>query len=222
MIRSLSIGLMSLLLSGCVAPMIHPNDPSYAPVMPLPRITPENNSGSLFQGGYNVNLYEDHLARRIGDTITIVLQENTTSSDSNNAMIMKNDTNTGTAGVNIGGFKPFGANFAANSNAQRNFMGNAVAGQSNTLSGNLTVSVVNVLPNGILIVRGEKWVNLSHGSELVRVSGNVRPEDINPDNTVLSTRLADARVTYTARGELQDSSEKGWFSKLISSTFWPF
>ncbi len=210
------------LLTGCIAPLPHQNDPSFAPVLPLPRVNPENNSGSLFQAGYGVGLYEDHLARRIGDTITIVLQENTSSSDSNNALIMKNDTNTGTLGVNLGGFKPFGSNFSANTNAQRNFMGNAVAGQSNTLTGDVTVNVVDVLPNGILVVRGEKWVHLSHGSEIVRVVGDVRPEDINPDNTVLSTRLADARVTYTARGELEDSSEKGWFSKLLSSVYWPF
>ncbi len=211
-----------VMLSGCIAPIAHQNDPAYAPVLPLPRIAPENNSGSLFQAGYGVGLFEDHLARRIGDAITVVLQENTSSSDINNAMIMKNDTNTGTVGVNLGGFKPFGANFAANTNAQRNFMGNAVAGQSNTLTGNVTVNVIDVLPNGILVVRGEKWVHLSHGSEIIRVAGDVRPEDINPDNTVLSTRLADARVTYTARGELEDSSEKGWFSKLISSIYWPF
>ena len=65
-------------------------------------------------------------------------------------------------------------------------------------------------------------MHLAHGTAIIRVSGEARPEDINPDNSVISTRLADARVTYTARGETQDSSEKGWFSKFISSVYWPF
>ncbi len=213
---------LSSALVGCIDPLPHADDPAYAPVMPIARIAPEKNSGSLYQSGYSQSLYEDHLARRIGDAITVVLQENLASSDSNNAMIMKNDTNTGTAGVNIGGFKPFGANLAANTAASRSFLGNAMAGQSNTLTGNVTVSVVDVLPNGMLVLRGEKWVHLAHGTAIIRVSGEARPEDINPDNSVISTRLADARVTYTARGETQDSSEKGWFSKFISSVYWPF
>ncbi len=222
MYRLCLIFTAAAMLSACIDPLPHANDPAYAPVMPVARIAPEKNSGSLYQAGYSQSLYEDHLARRVGDAITVVLQENLSSSDSNNAMIMKNDTNTGTVGVNLGGFKPFGANFAANTAASRNFLGNAMAGQSNTLTGNVTVNVIDVLPNGMLVLRGEKWVHLAHGTAIIRVAGEARPEDINPDNTVISTRLADARVTYTARGETQDSSEKGWFSKFISSVYWPF
>lgn len=218
--RSL-IGVVSVVLVGCTAPMPKQDDPFYAPVMPMKRIAPENNSGSLYQAGYGIALYEDHLARRIGDSITVVLQENTTSSNSNSATITKQDKNSGSAKIDIG-IKPVSPNFAVNTDNERNFTGNASAGQSNSLTGNVTATVVDVLPNGVLVVRGEKWLNLTHGSEVVRIAGNVRPEDIRPDNTVLSTRLADARVTYTATGELQESGEKGWFSRLIGSRFWPF
>ena len=81
---------------------------------------------------------------------------------------------------------------------------------------------VRLLPNGLLEIRGEKWLTLNRGEELVRIRGYVRQEDITPDNTVQSTKVADARITYAGTGELADSNEMGWLSKFFNSRWFPF
>ena len=100
--------------------------------------------------------------------------------------------------------------------------GDAEANQSNSLSGSITVTVAEVLPNGILAVRGEKWITLNTGDELVRISGLVRSEDISQYNTVLSTRVADARITYSGTGAFANASQPGWLSQFFLSPLWPF
>ncbi|WP_313327993.1 flagellar basal body L-ring protein FlgH, partial [Stutzerimonas balearica] len=96
------------------------------------------------------------------------------------------------------------------------------AGQSNSLSGSITVTVSEVLPNGILAVRGEKWLTLNTGDELVRIAGLVRSDDISTDNTVSSMRVADARITYSGTGAFADASQPGWLSRFFVSPLWPF
>jgi flagellar L-ring protein precursor FlgH len=104
----------------------------------------------------------------------------------------------------------------------RTFSGDADADQSNSLEGNITVTVAEILPNGNLIVRGEKWITLNRGDEFIRISGIIRPDDIAPDNTVVSTRLANAKISYSGTGTLADSQTMGWFSKFFNSGWWPF
>ncbi|MGV8370234.1 flagellar basal body L-ring protein FlgH, partial [Pseudomonas aeruginosa] len=87
----------------------------------------------------------------------------------------------------------------------RDAKGDSQAGQSNSLTGSITVTVAEVLPNGILSVRGEKWMTLNTGNELVRIAGLVRADDIATDNTVSSTRVADARITYSGTGAFADA-----------------
>lgn len=221
LLRCISLLMAVAALPACMAPVSHKDDPYYAPVMPMKRLTPENNSGSLFQAGYGLALYEDHLARRVGDSITVLLQEETTAKKSNSAKVKKDDKNSGSAQLGFGKYGFFDK-YELTSENKRDFSGQSDAGQSNKLTGSITVTVTDVLPNGVLMVRGEKWLTLSEGDEFIRVSGMVRPEDIRPDNTVLSTRLADARVTYSGNGSLMDASKKGWVSRFVASPWWPF
>ena len=93
---------------------------------------------------------------------------------------------------------------------------------SNSLNGNITVTVHQVLPNGVLIVRGEKWLTLNQGDEYIQVSGMVRPQDIGPDNTVESTKLADARISYSGTGAVHDTNVMGWLSRFFVSALMPF
>ena len=86
----------------------------------------------------------------------------------------------------------------------------------------ITVTVAEVLPNGIIAVRGEKWMTLNTGDELVRIAGLVRADDIATDNTVSSTRIADARITYSGTGAFADASQPGWMSRFFLSPMWPF
>ena len=79
-----------------------------------------------------------------------------------------------------------------------------------------------MLPNGILAIRGEKWITLNQGDELIRISGLVRTDDIGPDNTVLSTRVADARITYSGTGAFANASQPGWLNQFFLSPLWPF
>jgi flagellar L-ring protein FlgH len=84
------------------------------------------------------------------------------------------------------------------------------------------VTVADVLPNGNLVVRGEKWLTLNQGDEYIQISGIVRPIDIRTDNTVLSGLVADARITYSGKGMVADSNKMGWLSRFFASAIWPF
>ncbi|MEJ2669317.1 MAG: flagellar basal body L-ring protein FlgH, partial [Gammaproteobacteria bacterium] len=105
---------------------------------------------------------------------------------------------------------------------EREFAGEADADQSNSLSGNITVTISQVLPNGMLRIRGEKWLTLSRGEEFIRITGLVRPADVRPDNTVLSTRVADARIAYSGTGELAEANQMGWLTRFFNHPLWPF
>ena len=99
------------------------------------------------------------------------------------------------------------------------FSGGSDASQSNSLSGQISVSVIRVLANGNLMVRGEKWLMLNNGNEYVRVTGIVRSEDVSSDNTVSSQRIANARIQYGGTGDFASTQERGWLSKFFNSAF---
>ncbi len=226
-----------LLSSGCVAPTVKPDDPYYAPVLPRTPLPAAQNNGSIYQAGFESNLFDDRKAFRVGDIITITLNERTQASKNANSNIQKDSS--GALGVpNLFGMAVAPRNPLASISAlgmtndnlsldsswdsSRDASGSGQAGQSNSLSGSITVTVAEVLPNGILAVRGEKWMTLNTGDELVRISGLVRADDIATDNTVASTRIADARITYSGTGAFADASQPGWLSRFFLSPMWPF
>jgi flagellar L-ring protein precursor FlgH len=102
------------------------------------------------------------------------------------------------------------------------FEGEGSSDMSNNFSGNITVTVHDVLPSGVLMVKGEKWLTLNQGDEYIRISGMVRPQDIGSDNTVESTKLADARIAYSGTGAVNDTNVMGWLSKFFISAIMPF
>jgi len=115
-----------------------------------------------------------------------------------------------------------GNDFNANLQANREFDGQAKADQSNSLSGNISVTVVDVLPNGNLSVRGEKRVTLNQGDEFIRLSGIVRPVDINTANIVTSDKVADVTIMYVGEGAMADASKMGWVARILNSPWFPF
>lgn len=226
-----SFSLLLAQLMGCATNEPRPGDPRYAPVFPVTQQPAPQTEGSIYAAGGGVSLWEDQRARRVGDILTILLDERTTSRKSSSTETTKNDENSMSVGSLLGTSPstniPFiGSNSDLTLNSQttneREFEGEAEADQSNQLSGSITVTVTNVMPSGVLMVRGEKWMTLTRGSEFIRIEGMVRPSDIGPDNTVQSNRIADARITYSETGELADSNRKGWLSKFFSSPAWPF
>jgi len=214
------------LLSACQSTTdnrVQANDPFYAPVVPdYPRETVIEN-GSLFRPHLSSSLYSDVTARQVGDIITVLLSENTAATKSANTTTSR-DTNadlqpiTGLGGdaINIGN-----QSIQLGLSASNDFSGDAAANQTNSLQGAISVTVVDVLPNKNLVVRGEKWMTLNHGDEYIRLTGIVRPLDINPNNEIESMRVANARIQYSGTGSFARSQEKGWLSKFFSSSWWP-
>ncbi|MDU9389168.1 flagellar basal body L-ring protein FlgH [Pseudomonas japonica] len=219
----------AVLLAGCVAPTPKPNDPYYAPVLPRTPLPAAANNGSIYQAGFEQNMYGDRKAFRVGDIITITLNERTQASKNAGSQVAK-DSNaniglTSLFGSSLTTNNPIGGNdlsLSAGYSGERATKGDSKAAQGNTLTGSITVTVADVLPNGIIAVRGEKWMTLNTGDELVRIAGLVRADDISTDNTVPSTRVADARITYSGTGAFADASQPGWFDRFFLSPLFPF
>jgi flagellar L-ring protein precursor FlgH len=199
---------------------------------PLPEIDPgrsvaaqsQATDGAIYAAGRDVALFEDLKARRIGDLLTIVLRESTSASKSASTKTKK-DTSIDLPGPTLAGRavtvngKPI---LESSLEGTREFDGQGSSSQSNTLSGNITVTVVNRLPNGNLLVQGEKWLRLNQGDEFVRISGVIRPYDIQQDNTVTSDRVADARISYGGRGMVASANRAGWLARFFNSSWYPY
>ncbi|WP_101759945.1 flagellar basal body L-ring protein FlgH [Oceanicoccus sp. KOV_DT_Chl] len=218
------VAAVLMLLQGCtIGPQPVPDDPRYAPVIPASTEIPSPNLGGIYRPGFSVSLFEDRRATRVGDVISVILSERTQSSKTADTEITKENSISIDAGTIMGVTPSMGNyNLATAVEQDRELTGEAASDQSNSLNGSIAVTVAEILPNGLMMVRGEKWMTLNRGEEFIRISGLVRPEDIQPDNTILSTRLADARITYSGTGELADSNKQGWASRFFNSEYWPF
>ncbi|MCK0165290.1 flagellar basal body L-ring protein FlgH [Marinobacter sp. S6332] len=210
-----------VLLQGCTAmsrPRAEPNDPAYAPVRAQAMMQRDPESGAIYQSSRNYNFYGDTVALNIGDVLTVTLNESTRASKNAETKINK-DSDISMPEPNILGKGNFG--IATSIKSERDFQGKAEADQSNSLAGSITVTVTEVLPNGVLKVRGEKWISLTNGDEYVRLTGLVRPQDIDPGNVVASSRIADARIAYGGTGDFDQANQMGWLARFFNSEWWP-
>ena len=96
------------------------------------------------------------------------------------------------------------------------FTGSGTASQSNSLNGELSVTVTRVFANGNMEILGQKLL-LNNGSEYIRLTGLIRPEDISASNVVSSSRIANAKISYLGAGEIADTAKKGWLSSLFTN-----
>jgi len=225
--KALKLLILPLILPGCVLldNMSKPrHDLEYAPAKPVSYQVPQSNNGSIYQAGYEVRLFEDIRARRIGDILTINLVEKTDAKKESDTDIKKGTTTSISAPTILGMLDPsFKAlNLNSSLNSTNGFAGETESTQKNSLSGSITVSIIDVLPNGYLKIRGEKRVRLNQGNEYIRVAGIIRPTDINPDNSVESTKIADATIMYTGEGALADANKIGWLARFFISAVFPF
>ena len=223
--RTLSL-LVLLFLVGCSSTpqqTVQANDPFYAPVVPdVPKETIVADGG-LFNISLTNSLYSDVKARRIGDIITVNLRENT------NASKLASTTTTRESGVDLQPIVGLGANAVGiggesiqlGVDSTNEFTGDAQANQSNSLNGNISVSVIEVLSNQNLVIRGEKWLTLNNGDEYIRLTGVIRPADISPGNEIDSSKIANARIQYSGTGTFADAQQQGWLTKFFSSEWWP-
>jgi len=221
----LSIAILSTLQVGCMTNRAMPervND--FSPVMPQTILQEKVVDGSIYSGGMNDGLFGDRKAYRVGDLITILLRERTNAQKAATGVVERASASDALTPLQIGKFgKPGGFPLSTDSTlgATTSSDGSGSASQSNQLGGDITVSVVRVLPNGNLVVRGEKLITLSNGDEYVQVSGVIRPDDIQPDNTILSKRIANAQITYSGDGDMNDATKTPWMTSLLLK-FMPF
>jgi len=217
------VALCSALLSACAydEPLSRPD---FAPTKPLPPAATQGNDGAIYSSTNNRFIFEDVKARRPGDLITVLLQESTNATKSAITSTKKNTSISMPAPTLFGLTPSFkGKKFLNNEiNNDLTFSGGADSTQSNRLDGRITVTIAQVYSNGNMLVRGEKILTLNQGSEVVRVSGIVRPADITPDNSVKSTQIANAKITYSGNGAVAESNRAGWLTRVLGGALWPF
>lgn len=220
--KYLAIFITVIAITSCASPKR--GDIEYAPVRPVQNYGPQEPSDSIYQSGSAWLLLEDIRARHVGDMLTVTLQEKTDAAKKADTAIGKTTDNSITAPTIIGNPVTVAGNEILNNSmsSDHSFDGAGESSQSNTLTGSVTVMVVNVLANGNLEVQGEKWININQGEEYLRLRGIVRPSDISPDNTIASTRVANAEIQYSGDSVLAESNEPGWLSKFFSSSWMPF
>ena len=187
----------------------------YAPALPPAPIAHEAAAanGAIFQAAGYAPLYTGLRARQVGDLVTVVLTERTSTSKSASASTDR----AGGISVSPPSAGPFAFNPGVlNSSASASFNGGGDAAQSSTLRGHITVTIAEVRPNGTALIVGEKLMQLSQGDEWIQLSGIIRLADLDSDNRIASPLIADARITYAGKGAIQQSSRPGWLSRFFN------
>ena len=220
-----ALGCVLLLgaLSGCglIPAKDHKPEPVVARVLPPP--TPRTE-GAIYQAGQQMELFSDLKARRVGDVLTIVLNEATNASKSATTTTAKTTTVANSAPTIFGQSMTVRGRpiLSTTLNGSDAFSGAGSSAQSNSLAGSLTVTVIDVQANGNLVVQGDKTLKLNQGDEFVHISGVVRSADIATNNTVTSDKLADARISYSGKGVVDSSNRMGWLARFFNSAYSPF
>ena len=218
MCRALSVAAC-LLLAACATHRPRSDQP-----VELPHFTPPPADGAIFHTGYSSGLFDNSTARNVGDTVTVILQEATTAQKSSQTDTAKTTKDSLAAPTLLGqNLTIHGAPVLSGSlNNANSFSGTGDSKQSDSLVGAIAVTVVQRLPNGNLLVRGQKYIDINQGSEFVRLEGIIRPIDIASDNTIPSSAVADARIAYGQKGALNDANRPGLLSRFFNSPWLPF
>ena len=187
---------------------------------PAPTALKPINNGAIFQQAAHRPLFEDPRARLTGDIITIAINEKNSASRTSSSNTSK--TNDIKAGIpTLGGLSASALkNASVAANSSNTFSGKGDTANDNAFTGTITVTVVNVLPNGNLVVAGEKQIGINHNLEFIRFSGVINPVTLQAGNIVESTKVADARLEYTGKGYIDEAQRMGWLSRFFL-TFLP-
>lgn len=208
-------------LAGCVTvPPVAVHQPMTA--RPVPVADALGGNGSIYQAGYtNRSLFEDRRARNVGDTLIITINEKISASKKSSSSASR--TGDASASVSaLGGLS--GANILrtpVTAASENTFAGKGDSASNNAFTGTIAVTVIEVLPNGNLLVSGEKQMNINQGGEFVRFSGVVNPMNVSAANSVSSTQVADARMEYKGTGYIDEAQTMGWLSRFFLSVM-PF
>ena len=219
------IALSALALAACATTT--PPTATHQPMTARPVLAaaaPVAPNGAIFQSKVNSrNLFEDYRARNVGDTITVNLAEQTAASKTSNSAAEKQGSlGFGLPVVAGTGGRALGLQgVAATATSDNKFSGTGSATNNNNFTGTITVTVIEVFPNGNLLVSGEKQIGINQGSEYIRFSGVVSPAFILAGNQITSTQVADARIEYRGAGFIDDTQKPGFLQRVLLSVL-PF
>ncbi|HMW55471.1 flagellar basal body L-ring protein FlgH, partial [Accumulibacter sp.] len=162
---------------------------------------------------------EDRRARYVGDTITVTITENTSAATKSNSSLSKTGSISASSGPNVN--LPGKSLIELKGSSSNTAAGKGEAAANNVFTGTITVTVIEVLANGNLLVSGEKQVAIGHGQEYIRLSGIINPYFVNAANTIASSQIADARIEYKESGGISEAQVMGWLARFFL-TFMPF
>ncbi len=212
-------------LSACNAlppqPMSH--SPQFEPVYPVVTEQTKVATGAIYVGRQSDSWFGKSRSFQVGDVITVLLNESSQATRTQNGSVSRESSNTMAPaglqkfGTNLGGMMG-GINMLGGSVSNK---GTGAADQQASLTGSVAVAVVEVMPNGNLVLRGEKQLALTEGAEIIQVAGIIRPDDVSPSNTVQSKRLANAQIAYRGTGDLANATRAGWGTSALIK-LWPF
>jgi flagellar L-ring protein precursor FlgH len=221
----LVLALPMLLAGGCTVlpptPLTH--SPNFAPVQPVAADRTRVATGGIYNSRVSESWFGRGRNYQVGDVITVLLSESTQAKRSQDSKVSRDSSNT-LLPTGLTARAAAGTNLLSGLKLNGGSVSNTGAGTANqlaTLEGSVAVTVIEVLTNGNLVLRGEKQLALSEGSEVIQVAGTIRPEDVAPNNTVQSRRLANAQITYRGTGDLAAASRAGWGTSALVK-LWPF
>lgn len=224
----LVLAVLSSSLVGCAEVGFRDLPPERVYIPSGQRTSPPPADGSIFSRVGQDSLLGQDRARQPGDILTVLIDERVSASSSASKNASRNSATTALTEnaltefnrrISSTGF-PWPSDINPGDSAIES-KGEGSAQQQGRIAGEVTAVVTEVLPNGLLAIRGYKRLELSNGVQLVRLTGLVRPTDIQPDNTVRSRRLADADISFASKGELADASRAGWMNRALLK-LWPF
>lgn len=209
--------LVALAATGCAQlnprPPVDVAEPTAA--RPEPIVEPVVNNGAIFQATQYRPLFEDHRARLVGDTITVVIVEKVSASQKSSSTVDKSGqlsaSVTALPGINPNSF----ARASVAGTSANTFAGKGSTENTNDFSGTITATVTGVLPNGHLLVAGEKQIGVNHNVDVLRFSGQVDPRAIQPGNSVASVQIANVRIEQRGRGQQADAQGIGWLARFF-------
>jgi flagellar L-ring protein FlgH len=216
-LATLLLASLAVLASGCayMAPRVQVAET--APVVPAVVAEPVQANGSIFQAAHYRPLFEDHRARLVGDTLVVQIVEKVSASQKSTSSIDKSG-GLGASITALPGVKPAAfARATAEANSSNTFAGKGATESSNDFSGTITVVVRQVLPNGHLLIAGEKQIGVNSNVDVLRFSGQVDPRSIQPGNSVPSAQIANVRLEHRGRGAQADAQAMGWLSRIFLS-----